>query len=125
MAKFHYPSKSSITNEPAPAHLLLPARDLVFQKIVKMLLMKDDLFALCEKRGRKVNELADLLAKQLGRHPRSPEILEELEQLLDNWADVTLRKSQPRTELQRLLAQCQELGERILDLEEKHNGSSD
>ena len=87
--------------------------------------MKDDLFTLCEKRGRKVNELADLLAKQLGRHPRSPEILEELEQLLDNWADVTLRKSQPRTELQRLLAQCQELGERILDLEEKHNGSSD
>jgi hypothetical protein len=92
---------------------------------VKMLLMKDDLFALCEKRGRKVNELADLLAKQLGRHPRSPEILEEVEQLLDNWADVTLRESQPRTELQRLLAQCQELGERILDLEEKHNGSSD
>ena len=66
--------------------------------------MKDDLFALCEKRGRKVNELADLLAKQLGRHPRSPEILEEVEQLLDNWADVTLRESQPRTELQRLFS---------------------
>jgi hypothetical protein len=44
-----------------------------------MLLMKDDLFALCEERGRKVTELADLLAKQLGRHPRSPEILEEVE----------------------------------------------
>ena len=88
--------------------------------------MKVDLFALCEERGRKVNELADLLAKQLGRHPRSPEILEEVEQLLDNWADVTLREfSQPRTELQRLLAQCQELGERILDLQEKHNGSLD
>ena len=85
--------------------------------------MKDDLFALCEERGRKVNELADLLAKQLGRHPRSPEILEEVEQLLDNWADVTLRELQPRTA--RLLAQCQELGERILDLQEKHNGSSD
>ena len=27
--------------------------------------MKDDLFALCVERGRKVNELADLLAKQL------------------------------------------------------------
>ena len=39
--------------------------------------------------------------------------------------DVTLRESQPRTELQRLLAQCQELGERILDLEEKPNGDSD
>ena len=90
-----------------------------------MLLMKVDLFALCEERGRKVNELADLLAKQLGRHPRSPEILAEVEQLLDNWADVTLRESQPRTELQRLLAQCQELGERILDLQEKHNGSLD
>jgi hypothetical protein len=31
---------------------------------------------------------------------------------------VTLRESQPKTELQRLLAQCQELGERILDLED-------
>jgi len=78
----------------------------------------------CAK-SEEVNELADLLAKQLGRHPRSPEILEEVEQLLDNWADVTLRESQPRTELQRLLAQCQELGERILDLQEKHNGSLD
>jgi len=39
--------------------------------------MKDDLFALCEERGRKVNELADLLAKQLGRHPRSPESLKK------------------------------------------------
>jgi hypothetical protein len=35
--------------------------------------MKDDLVALCEERGRKVNELADLLAKQLGRHPPSRE----------------------------------------------------
>jgi len=34
-----------------------------------MLLMKDDLFALCEERGRKVNELADLLANNLGAIP--------------------------------------------------------
>jgi hypothetical protein len=48
-----------------------------------MLVVKHDLVALCEERGRKVNELADLLAKQLGRHhPRSRETLEEVEQLL-------------------------------------------
>ena len=87
--------------------------------------MKHDLFALCEERGRKVNDLADLLAKQLGRHPRSREVLEEVEQLLDNWADATLRQSglEPRTEIQQLLSQCQELGERILDLEE-NSGST-
>jgi hypothetical protein len=89
------------------------------------LFMKHDLVALCEERGRKVNELADLLAKQLGHHPRSRETLEEVEQLLDNWAEATLRQShlEPRTQLQQLLTQCQELGERILDLEE-NSGSA-
>ena len=51
--------------------------------------MKHDLFALCEERGRKVNELADVLAKQPGHHPRSRQVLAEVEQLLDNWADAT------------------------------------
>jgi glutamine synthetase adenylyltransferase len=89
------------------------------------LFMKDNLVALCEERGRKVNELADLLANELGRHPRSRETLEEVEQLLDNWAEATLHQShlEPRTELQQLLTQCQELGERILDLEE-NSGST-
>jgi hypothetical protein len=88
--------------------------------------MKHDLFALCEERGRKVNELADVLAKQLGYHPRSREVLAEVEQLLDNWADATLRRSdlEPRTEIQQLLSRCQELGERILDLEENSGGTN-
>ena len=88
--------------------------------------MKHDLFALCEERGRKVNELADVLAKQLGHHPHSREILDEVEQLLDNWADATLRRSdlEPRTEIQQLLSWCQELGERILDLEEDSGGTN-
>ena len=88
--------------------------------------MKHDLFALCEERGRKVNELADMLAKQLGHHPRSRQVLAEVEQVLDNWADATLRRSdlEPRTEIQQLLSRCQELGERILDLEEDSGGTN-
>jgi hypothetical protein len=87
--------------------------------------MKNDLLSLCEERGKKINELADLLAQQLGHRPGTREVLAEVEQLLDNWAEATLRRSdlKARTEIQQRLAQCQELGERILDLEE-NSGSA-